>query len=105
LELIETVKHQIDLFPAGSAQHTLQVNRLKALMVAQKVDQGEPVLSEELNHAVIPLGSLISKSEKALLKLKPESWQAQRMVRLLATLKPIHALIRGLLDAEQENPS
>ena len=101
-ELIATVKQQVTLFPEGASQHTLQVNRLIALEVAQAVSRHESVTSEELKRAVAPLASLISKSEKALTKLKPDSWQAQRLERNVSLLVPILNLIHHKL-AEKEN--
>lgn len=92
-DLIETVEHQVSLFPMGSAQHTLQVNRLNALRVAQSISLNQPVSPEALRLARDPLASLISKSEKALSKLKPDSWQAQRLIRNLETLKPLYAMV------------
>lgn len=95
-ELISTVQHQLNRFPKGTAQHTLQDNRLKALEVALAVSRNEQVTPEDLTQAVAPLASLISKSEKSLTKLKPESWQAQRLERTIQTLQP-------LLQRIQEN--
>lgn len=94
-ELISTVQHQVALFPEGSSQHTLQVNRLKALEVALALSHHETVTLEDVKRAVAPLASLISKSEKALTKLKPDSWQAQRLNRTLQTLQP---LLRQICD-------
>jgi hypothetical protein len=101
-ELITTVQHQVTLFPKGSSQHTLQVNRLKALEVAQTVSRHGTVSIEDLKQAVAPLTSLISKSEKALMKLKPDSWQAQRLERNVSALFPILSMIQQRL-AEKEN--
>ena len=97
-DLIETVEHQVSLFPMGSAQHTLQVNRLNALKVVQQISKNQPVSPEALRSARAPLASLISKSEKALTKLKPDTWQAQRLIRNLETLKPLYALVEQRLN-------
>lgn len=102
-ELIATVEHQVIRFPDGSSQHTLQVNRLKALKVALAISENESVSKEDLTHAVVPLASLISKSEKALVKLKTDSWQAQRMMRNLSVLHPIQTQIITLLLPKEES--
>lgn len=102
MELISTVQHQITRFPEGTAQHTIQVNRLKALEVALALSHHEPVTPEDLTRAVVPLTSLISKSEKALKKLKPESWQAQRLIRNVSVLIPIQTEINTRLNADKE---
>jgi hypothetical protein len=65
------------------------VNRLKALKVALAISQNESVSKEDLRAALAPLESLISKSEKALTRLKPNSWQAKRLKDHLNVLKPI----------------
>lgn len=101
--LIETVQDQVTRFPEGTSQHTLQVNRLNALKVALAISQNESVSKEDLTRAVAPLGSLISKSEKALTKLEIDSWQAQRLIRNLSVLHPIQSQIRALLVSVEES--
>ena len=101
-ELIATVDHQMTRFPEGTSQHTLQVNRLNALKVALAISQNKSVSKEDLMRAVAPLASLISKSEKALTKMKSDSWQAQRMIRNVSVLRPIQTQIRALLLAVEE---
>jgi hypothetical protein len=98
--LIATVQDQVTRFPEGTSQHTLQVNRLKALKVALAISQNESVSKEDLRAALAPLESLISKSEKALTRLKPNSWQAQRLQNNLDVLEPILEIIRERLNAE-----
>jgi uncharacterized protein involved in exopolysaccharide biosynthesis len=102
-ELITIVHQQVDRFPPRSAQHTLQVNRLNALHVALAIDNGEPTTYEMLKQAELPLRSLIAKSEKALTKLKPGSWQVQRMMATVAVLRPILAQLLKRLDNEKGN--
>jgi hypothetical protein len=102
-ELIASVDLQVTRFAEGTSQHTLQVNRLNALKVALTISQNESVSKEDLTRAVAPLASLISKSEKALMKLKTDSWQAQRMMRNLSVLHPIQTQIITLLLPKEES--
>ena len=88
-DLITTVERQVDRFPVGSAQHTLQVNRLSALNIALAIHNDVELTHAELTLGVAPLTSLISKSEKALTKLDPNAWQAQRLTAQLAVLRPL----------------
>lgn len=66
----------------GTAQHTLQKNRIHALMVASSLIEREltgraevAFGKDDLERAVAPLASLMSKSEKARQKLAPDTWQ------------------------------
>jgi hypothetical protein len=67
----------------GSSQHTLQKNRLKALQIASSMISNElaerddmvSYTKEDLEKALAPIASLLSKSEKAQAKLAPGTWQ------------------------------
>jgi hypothetical protein len=67
----------------GTSQHTLQTNRLKALAIAsslisKELSEGEVTeyyVKDDLERALAPIASLISKSEKAQQKLVPGTWQ------------------------------
>jgi hypothetical protein len=101
-DLIAIVNDQVDRFPVGSSQHTLQVNRLRALEVALAISQNESVSKEELLAAIAPLTSLISKSEKSLTTLDVKSWQAQRLIQNLSVLKPALSLVKDRLETKPE---
>ncbi|NMB19702.1 MAG: hypothetical protein GX979_02430, partial [Firmicutes bacterium] len=81
-DMIKRSKDAQAKFREGTAQYTLQVNRIKALEVAQALIHerlGEsdplPLVQDQLEDAIVPLRSLLSKSEKALTKLKESTWQ------------------------------
>lgn len=86
-------------FAPGTAQYTLQVNRLHALEVAKTLiekDGGTFVSDlsrEELERAQAPLASLISKSEKSLTKLKDGSWQQKMLIDNLEALHQAYKLL------------
>lgn len=92
-------------FAKGTPQHTLQANRIAALHVAQALVQSKLGLSdeagnhthEELQKAVAPIASLISKSEKAQQKLREGSWQHTMLQRNLAALYIATALLEEAL--------
>jgi len=84
-------------FKEGSAQHSLQRNRLQALRIALDLvkdpveshySQGELVASEA------PIVSLISKSEKARQKLKPDSWQYAMLTHNLTALNTVLPILK-----------
>lgn len=95
-------------FAPGSAQHTLQKNRIHALRVAaalirQELGGGpaEAHSKEALEQARAPLASLIHKSEKALTKLTPGTWQHTRLANNLRALHLAAPLLHTALgDAE-----
>ena len=69
-------------FAQGTPQSSLLKNRLRALEIASSLISKELAGSsaagytkDELDKALAPLASLISKSEKARSKLPPGTWQ------------------------------
>lgn len=94
-------------FVEGTAQHTLQKNRLKALQIAaslvsQSLAQGDAMdvyPKDDLKNALAPITSLISKSEKALQKLPQGTWQ---YVMLDRNLKALHLALPLLVKASGE---
>jgi len=70
-------------FTQGTSQYTLQKNRLEALNIASLLISKELADSNAMNHytkedlekALAPISSLISKSEKAQKKLEKGTWQ------------------------------
>ena len=94
-------------FRAGSAQHTLLKNRIAALETACALTEaalsgdGRPCMTtEQLDRALPPLRSLMSKSEKARTKLKPDTWQYRMLDKNLAALR----LALKLADAARKMP-
>jgi len=90
-------------FAVGSSQHTLQVNRIHALRVAEALVAQKPdaYTDADLERARAPLASLISKSEKAQGKLKEDSWQHRMLQNNLAALTLASRLLEARLLEEQ----
>ena len=82
-------------FPQGTSQHTLLENRMKALNIASSLitkkiaesDVADNIPEEDLQKAIAPIDSLISKSEKAQQKLTQGTWQH---TMLDGNLKALH---------------
>lgn len=93
-------------FAAGTPQHTLQSNRVAALHVAQCLIQNKlaaptdaiDCTRAELEKAVAPIASLISKSEKAQQKLKESSWQYTMLQNNLQALYIASALLEAAVQ-------
>lgn len=93
-------------FAQGTAQHTLQRNRIKALQIAvslisEELEQCNAVgryTREELEKALAPITSLISKSEKAREKLAQGTWQHTMLSDLLNGLYLASPLLAKTLD-------
>jgi flagellar hook-basal body complex protein FliE len=71
-----------DKFSQGTPQYTLQKNRINALKICFSLIEdtiNNNILNEfdrdDLEKAIAPISSLISKSEKAQTKLKQGTWQ------------------------------
>ncbi|MEG6520712.1 hypothetical protein [Desulfotomaculum sp. 1211_IL3151] len=81
--MIERGEKAQEKFAPGTSQYTLQKNRIKALYIASslikkelaKHDATDKYTKEDLEKALAPIASLISKSEKAQKKLAQGTWQ------------------------------
>lgn len=101
--LTRSVKMQ-DKFKVGSPQHTLLVNRINSLRIASSILScelsGNDILSmyskDALQNASVPLVSIVSKSEKVILKLKPNSWQYKMLTDNLSALDIVLTRIKKL---------
>ena len=81
--MIDRTEKAKEKFVQGTSQYTLQKNRLEALNIASLLILKELADSNVMNHytkgdiekALAPISSLISKSEKAQKKLAKGTWQ------------------------------
>lgn len=97
-------------FAPGTAQHTLQKNRIAALRIAAALientlggqDAAAGLSTEALEKAQAPLASLISKSEKAQTKLAPGSWQHSMLEKNLQALRLALPLLEAALCKREE---
>jgi ferredoxin-fold anticodon binding domain-containing protein len=86
-------------FQEGTSQFTLQTNRINALKIAYALLNKDNIScyeKEALEKAVAPIKSLISKSEKAKIKLKQDSWQYKM---LESNIVALYVALPLLLDA------
>lgn len=86
-------------FAPGTAQHTLLENRINALGVASALVGQSPAGHPRaaLEKARAPIASLIGKSEKALGKLAPGSWQHAMLEENLWALRLAAPLLEKAL--------
>jgi hypothetical protein len=88
----------------GTSQHTLQTNRLKALQIASSLiskgfsgrNDKACHTKEDLEKALAPIASLLSKSEKAQGKLAPGTWQHTMLGN---NIKALHIALQLLTKA------
>jgi hypothetical protein len=100
--LIDRVENTKAKFVEGSAQYSLQRNRLKALRIGLSLitDHTQPVYMDpgyslqDLVDAQAPIESLISKSEKAIQKLVLGSWQHTMLTKNIEALHRVLPLLR-----------
>jgi len=105
--MIERSKKAQEKFQPGTSQHTLQVNRIRALEISVFLIESELAGSitnnawtpEDMDKSLAPLKSLISKSEKAQTKLKEDSWQYKMLDE---NLKALHIALPLLERAIEE---
>lgn len=87
-------------FKAGTSQHSLLKNRLKALIIAKSLltdDDTCKYQDDEIRQALPPILSIISKCEKAQQKYEEGSVQYRRYVPLLHAMKLSLSLIEEQL--------
>lgn len=77
-------------FAEGTPQKTLLKNRIKALYISKALIEGENVISkyanEELEDAIHPVSSIISKCEKARLKSAEGSAHNNRLKSIIKAM-------------------
>lgn len=100
-ELIKRSSEAQKKFLPGSNHHALLKNRIYALNIARDLIQNEigdrkPIYKEELDLAHDPLKSLLSKSEKTILKLSVGTWQHTLLEKNIEALR----IAVSLLDRE-----
>jgi len=103
--MIEKSENAQNKFAPGTSQHTLQKNRIQALYIALSLVKNElsenDIISypkEDLEAAVAPIASLISKSEKAREKLKQGTWQHTMLGENLKALYIASSLLSKALQ-------
>lgn len=83
-------------FNSGTSQHSLLRNRLNALYIAkafisnQNINQ---ITDEELEKALPPIASIISKCEKAQSKYSEGTTQYKRYINIIVTMTASKSLI------------
>lgn len=109
--MIKRVEDTKTKFKPGTAQYSLQRNRLDALNLSlvlvhgtQNNDESSKQYSlEDLKKAVAPIESLISKSEKARTKLAPGSWQYTMLSENLQALSVVSPLLQKAIENYEGN--
>ncbi|MFT4104132.1 MAG: hypothetical protein QM657_00070 [Lacrimispora sp.] len=85
-------------FAAGTSQHSLLKNRIKALYISQAVISNDGSIKtytgEELSKALPPVISIISKTEKAQSKYEKESAQYRRFEPIIKAMRISESLIK-----------
>lgn len=89
-------------FAEGSSQHTLLKNRIKALYISKTLIINEGSTGEysieDLKMALPPITSIISKCEKAQLKLIEGSSQYTRLKKIIRAMYLSKAFILNEID-------
>jgi len=102
--MIDRSERALAKLAPGTSQHSLLTHRIRALRLALSLPEegtGSMTAADPAS-AAVPLASLLSKSEKALTKLKPDSWQHAMLERNVAAL---HVAIARISEATFRLPS
>ncbi len=112
--MIDRTEKAKEKFVQGTSQYTLQKNRLEALNIASLLILKELADSNVMNHytkgdiekALAPISSLISKSEKAQKKLAKGTWQhtmlSNNLKALYIALPLLTKELSGMSDEKDE---
>ena len=106
--MIERGEKAQEKFAQGTSQHTLQKNRIKALYIASSLikkesaehDATDKYTKADLEKALAPIASLISKSEKARGKLAQGTWQYTMLSDNLKALYIASPLLEKALSSD-----
>lgn len=89
-------------FAEGTSQHTLLKNRIKALHMSKSLMMEENIMDkytkEELMKALPPISSIISKGEKAQLKLRENSSHYKRLKKIIQAMNISKSLIEDKIS-------
>ena len=104
--MIRRTEKAKEKFAQGTSQHTLLTNRLKALAIASSLILKELAESNDIDHytkedleeALAPIASLISKSEKAQSKVAQGTWQHMMLSSNLKALYIASPLLTNALN-------
>ena len=105
-ELLKLIDHTIELeekflpkFPAGTSQHSLLKNRIRALQTARELISGEGRPSrEELEFALPRIESMIHKMSKARDKYEPGSRNYRRFDPTVQVMEQVRSSILLALE-------
>lgn len=87
VENCENMQHK---FPVGTSQHTLLVNRIRALVISKALlseDETIQISLEDLQSALPPVTSIIHKTTKAQSKYDPDSTQYRRFQPMIDAME------------------
>ena len=93
-KMISKSEDAIQKFQLGSSQYSLLTNRISALQVALRLVHNESVDFYDKQQALAPLQSIVSKSSKAITKLKEGSWQHTMLKQNIEALTYVLSLIQ-----------
>ena len=82
-------------FAEGTSQHSLLKNRIKALYIAKALISGE---EKELQQALAPIESIISKCEKARLKFEDGSTHYVRFSKMIEAMDIAKAFLEDEIN-------
>jgi len=104
--MMDRSKKAQEKFVQGASQHTLQKNRIQAFCVALSLvgsDTTDHFAKEDLEKAIAPITSLMSKSEKARGKLAPGTWQHAMLSDNLEALQIALSLLTKAVSNEWQS--
>ena len=92
-------------FPEGTSQHSLLVNRIKALKISKSLieydNNIQTYTKDELENALPPVISIINKTEKAQSKYDEENPQFKRLSPLIKAMYIAKTLITDEINKRQ----
>lgn len=107
--MLEKSKNAQKKLMQGTSQYTLLKNRINALEIALSLMQKEISNNDikysvlEIDKAIVPIKSLLSKSEKVKIKLKENTWQYKMLENNLDALYIAILLMENVKKVTTDN--
>lgn len=104
-KIIQNCESMLVKFASDSSQHSLLVNRIRALKIAVEVMQGNQknLTNEELQFALVPVQSIINKCTKAKQKFTPDHKAYKRLQDILDAMNIAVFMIQRIMKEDVES--
>ena len=103
---LSNCENMIVKFEHGTSQHSLLINRIKALVISRYVILKDPKINDysihELQDALIPIESILHKTTKAIEKHDTNSSTYKRLLPMIMAVTIMKQALNDYLASKEE---